>query len=213
MNVISDKVVGRLSVYRRVLDQMLADGLQFIYSHQLAGACGAMAAQVRRDLMVTGCSGNARRGYNVRDLLASIESFLGSPSDLGIALVGIGNLGRALMAYCSVRRPRMHIAAAFDSDPEKVSRVTHGCRCYPMEKLEETCRRNGILIGIITTPVSAAQSVADALVAAGVRGLMNFAPVPLRTPPGVYLEEMDVTMSLEKVAYFARRGKSGPEIG
>jgi redox-sensing transcriptional repressor len=95
--------------------------------------------------------------------------------------------------------------AAFDTDPHKVNRVIHGCRCYPKQQLKEVVAANGIKIGIIAVPATEAQYVADSLIATGVRGILNFAPAPLHVPPSVFVEDIDLTMSLEKVAYFARQ--------
>lgn len=201
---VSDKVVGRLSLYRRLLAQMHAEGVRNVFSHQLATASRCTAAQVRRDLMVTGCSGSPKHGYDVHELLQAVESYLDT-KDVSIVLAGIGNLGRALMAYFALRRPRLSIVAAFDVDPRKVGRVIHGVRCFGMQDLEQVCKRDDVRVGIVAVPASGAQQVADALIRAGVRGILNFAPVPLHVPDGIYVENMDMTMSLEKVAFFARQ--------
>ncbi len=200
------KTVGRLSLYRRLLGSLMAGGVRNVYSHELAKMAGVTAAQVRRDMMAVGYSGSPTRGYDVRALSDSIGDFLDTPEGQGVALVGIGNLGRAIMAYFTGRRPRLSIIAAFDTDPAKVSRVVLGCRCYAFAELTEVVRRHGIHLAIVTVPSGEAQTVADALVRAGVTGILNFAPVPLRVPPGVYVEDIDMAMSLEKVAFFARQG-------
>ena len=116
------------------------------------------------------------------------------------------------MTYFAGRRPHLAIVAAFDKDPYKTDRVIHGCRCYGFANLLTVVREKGVRIGIITVPADEAQLVADELCRAGVRGIVNFAPVPLRVPPGVYVEDIDMTMSLEKVAYFARTGEPEREI-
>ena len=208
----SDKTIGRLSLYRRLLSGLQASGVRYVYSHQLAAMAGGTAAQVRRDMMSIGYSGTPTRGYDVLELMASISRFLDEPTGRGVALVGAGNLGRAIMAYFAGRRPNLTVVAAFDSDPHKVNRVIHGCHCYPMDELPDVIAREGILVGIITVPAGEAQAVADRLVRAGVRGLLNFAPVPLRAPPGVYVEDRDMTTSLEKVAYFARQHAMEKEV-
>ena len=204
--MVSEKTIGRLSLYRRMLNELLAEGVQSVYSHQLASMTGGTAAQVRRDLMVIGYSGSPTRGYDVQGLIESIRTFLDAPQGQAVALVGIGNLGRAILHYFAGRRPKLSIVAAFDNDLSKVHRVIHGCRCYPMEDLADVVREKHIQVGIITVPAAEAQGVADRLIRAGVRGLVNFAPVPLRVPPTIYVEDIDITMSLEKVGYFARQG-------
>lgn len=204
--MISDRSIGRLSLYRRLLRDLLADGEQYIYSHQLAAMAGGTAAQVRRDIMAIGYTGSPVRGYDIEQLLQSIGNFLDASQTQNVALVGVGNLGRALLAYFVGRHATLSIVAAFDSDPGKANRVIHGCRCYPIDDLKEVAVANDIRLGIIAVPAAEAQSVSNLLCQAGVRGLLNFAPVRLWVPEHVYVENLDVTMSLEKVAYFAREG-------
>jgi redox-sensing transcriptional repressor len=204
---ISEKTIGRLSLYRRVLDRLLREGVENLYSHQLASSTGGTAAQVRRDLMSIGFTGSPARGYRVQELLNRINDFLGVTDGVGVALVGVGNLGRALLAYFPYRRPSLSIIAAFDRDPERAGRVINGCRCYAMEELVPVVREQNILVGIVAVPAAEAQNVATALTEAGVTGLLNFAPTPLRVPAHVRVEYLDMTMSLEKVAYFARQRK------
>lgn len=205
MDPISGKSIARLSLYRRVLLRLLAEGEHGIFSHQLAAMVGGTAAQVRRDVMAVGYTGSPTRGYDIQGLVQSIGDFLDAPDRQGVALVGVGNLGRAILAYFSGRRPRLSIEAAFDNDPVKVNRVIHGCRCYPVEEMAGIVRKREILIAIITVPADQAQGIAGKLGQAGIRGLLNFAPVRLRVPENVYVEDIDVTTSLEKAAFFARQ--------
>lgn len=210
---IPDKTVGRLSLYRRILNDLLAMGTENIFSHQLAGMIGGTAAQVRRDLMTIGFTGSPTKGYDVADLIKTIGGFLDAPEKQNVALVGIGNIGRALLAYFPSRRPNLSIVAAFDRDPEKVDRVIQGCHCYSMERLGEIAGAKDIQLGIIAVPASEAQIVADAMVRSGVRGIVNFARVPLRVPAHIYVENIDMTMSMEKAAFFARqRAKEKEEV-
>jgi len=187
----------------------LDEGVRNVYSHQIAAICGATAARVRRDLMVIGYTGSPIHGYAVKELIESIDLFLDSPEGQRVALVGVGNLGLALLAYFTGRRPKLSIVAAFDKDPEKVNRVVHGCRSYPLSQLREVVGQQRLEIGIITVPAGEAQTVAELLVESGVRGIVNFAPAPLQVPPHVYVEELDVTQALEKAAYFARKSRVG----
>jgi redox-sensing transcriptional repressor len=200
----SERTIGRLTLYRRILNDLAREGETSLHSHQLASHAGVSAAQVRRDLMATGYAGSPNRGYDVQKLLESLRNFLDKPGGQGMALVGIGNLGRALLSYFIGRRPHLSIVAAFDTDPAKTGRVIHGCRCYPIDQLETVVGDEGIEAAVIAVPVEQAQPVAERLVRCGVRGLLNFAPVALHLPPDVYVENIDVTMSLEKVAYFSR---------
>jgi redox-sensing transcriptional repressor len=203
-HMISERTIGRLSLYRRLLNVLQSEGVRNVFSHQLGNMAGCTAAQVRRDLMAVGYAGSPSLGYDVSRLIESIREFLDSPGGQGVALVGVGNLGKAILAYFAGRRPNLQIVAAFDNDPYKVNRVIHGCRCYAMESLSEVVRSEDVRVGIVTVPATAAQSVADALARAGVRGILNFAPIRLRVPPHVFVEDIDMIVALEKVAYFAR---------
>ncbi len=204
--MISDRTIGRLSLYRRTLQRMLTDGRHYAYSHDIAVACGVTPAQVRRDLMPTGFVGTPKRGYQIPGLLQNIGNLLDDPEEERVALVGVGNLGRAILAYFTGRRPNLSIVAAFDQDPGKVGRVIHGCRCHPVTELESVVREKDIEVAILAVPASAAQGITDNLIAAGVRGILNFVPVSLRVPRNVYVEDLDVAISLERVAYFSRHG-------
>jgi len=200
----SHRSIGRLSLYRRLLYDLAENGTDHVHSHQLAGLAEVTAAQVRRDLMAVGCSGTPRRGYNVQDLIESIGELLDTPKAQAAALIGIGNLGRAILAYFVGRRPKLEIAAAFDVNPAKINRTIHGCRCYAVKRLVDVIKRRGIKVGIVAVPASEAQRITEMLVRGGVRGIVNFAPIRLHVPRDVFVEDMDMTMSLEKVAYFAR---------
>jgi redox-sensing transcriptional repressor len=201
---VSDKLVGRMSLYRRLLRDLSLQGGTGIYSHNLALWTGGSAAQVRRDLMTIGFSGSPVKGYDVRQLTERIGEFLDAPAAQTAALVGVGNLGRAILSYFDDRRPKLSIAAAFDVDAEKVDRVIHGCRCHPLKEMPRVMAEHGVSVGIITVPAGQAQAVADQLIAAGARALVNFSPIRLHVPPQVFVEEIDMTTSLERAAYFAR---------
>jgi len=202
---IASRTIGRLSLYRRLLESSIPGGRDTVFSHELAGLACVTPAQVRRDLMATGCSGSPGKGYRIRDLIEGISKFLDDPEGQSVALVGVGNLGRAILTYFSGRRRNLRITASFDVDPLKTGRVINGCRCYSMSELGDVLERGRIKTAILAVPAGKAQETTDALVAAGVRGILNYAPVPLRVPDGVFLEERDMTMSLETVAFFARK--------
>lgn len=203
--MVAVKTIGRLSIYRRILNRLVSEGVKNVFSHQLAVMAGVTSAQVRRDIMSIGYSGNPNRGYGVADLIESIGSSLDDPEGQRAALVGVGNLGRAILTYFSGRRPKLAIVAAFDNDHKKFDRVIQGCRCYNIERLEEIVHELGIDIGVITVPSGEAQKVSNALVRAGIKGILNYAPVRIQAPLNIYIEDIDMTMALEKVAYFARK--------
>jgi redox-sensing transcriptional repressor len=157
--------------------------------------------------MATGVSGHTSTGYTVDELACAIGRFLDDPAGMNVALVGVGQLGRSILGYFHGRRDNLPIVAGFDIDPWKYDRRIRGVPCYHLDQLGEVVRRQAIRIGILATPDPAAQPAADALIAAGVQGLLNFTPVALNVPEHVYVEVNDITASLERVAFFARRRK------
>ncbi len=202
------RTLERLTLYRRLLNVLHEEGARYVYSHQLAEMAGRTAAQVRRDLMAVGYAGNPARGYEVEGLIKSMRRFLDKPGGQNAALVGAGNLGKALLAYFKGRRPNLRIVVVFDIDPNKVNRLIGGCRCYSPDRMAQVMKARDVRVAMLAVPAPAAQEVADQLVAAGVRGILNFAPARLRVPERVYVEDLDMTMALEKVAYFSRRKPS-----
>ncbi len=204
MKKVSARAIGRLSLYRFLLDNLREEGAETVFSHELAAAANCSPAQVRRDLMETNYTGSPVHGYQVAQLIESIDNFLDDPHGRNVALVGVGNLGRALLAYFRGRRPKLSIVAAFDANESKTDRMINGCQVHPMARLAEVIKEKRIHVAIIATPTSVAQQVADQLIDAGVRGLLNFVPIRLRTPSQIYVEDVDMTVSLEKVAYFSR---------
>jgi len=203
MNAISDKVVGRLGQYRRLLLQLHAQGTRHVFSHQLGDAMGVTAAQVRRDLMVLGFSGSPTKGYHVDELNAKITKFLDGHVRELACICGLGNLGRAIMGYFTGRGVSVDIIAAFDVDESKIGRAIVGRRCYHIDEMESVCRQVGITVGIITTPADTAQSVADRMIRADIKGILNFAPMVLKLPREIYVQNIDVSLALETLAFFA----------
>jgi len=201
----SEKNIERLLLYRRVLISFKNGGKTNIYSKQLASLADCTPEQVRRDIMSIGYSGSPVHGYDLEKLTNSISEFLDSNNLQKVALVGLGHLGRSIIDYFQGRRPKLTIAAVFDKDPDKIDRVMHGCRCYSTEKILEVIPKEDINVAIIAVPASGAQGVADLLVQAGIKGILNYAPVKLTLPPDIYVENRDMILAVEKVAYFARK--------
>lgn len=199
------RTIERLVLYKRLLSDLLAKGQRTLFSHQLAAMAHNTPAQVRRDLMTIGQGGSPRRGYDIPELIRRISEILDGSKERRIALVGVGNLGRAILSYFTYRHPGLTIVAAFDSDDAKADRVISGCRCYNMRDFESKVRDLGANVGIITVPATQAQHVADIMIASGIKGILNFAPVPLKVPEGVFADRIDIASSLEKLAYFADR--------
>ena len=203
INTISDKIINRLGQYRRLLLQLHQQDVVHVFSHQLGDSTGVTAAQVRRDLMVIGFSGSPTKGYHVEDLYAKISSFLDGHEPQLACLCGMGNLGRAIIGFLTGRGPSIDITVAFDVDKNKVGRAIVGRRCYDISELEPVCRQKHISVGIITAPTETAQSIAEQLVKADIKGILNFAPVILKLPKEIYVQNIDVSLALDTVAFFA----------
>lgn len=201
-----ERTVERLSAYRRTLLQCLASGKTHIYSHELAQLHHNTAVQVRRDIMFIGYTSMQRKGYDVKELISVIGDILDSGEGLNVAVVGVGNLGRAVTTYFMGKRSKLNIIAAFDVDPNKIDRVISGVKCYPLNRLEEIVASENIAVAILTVPADTAYEVAEKLVVAGIKGILNFTTMPLNVGPNVYLDEYDMITSLEKVAYFVKIG-------
>ncbi len=202
---VSRKTVKRLSLYRRLLDNLRASGTTNIYSHQLAHLAGVSATQVRRDFMVIGYSGSPNRGYQVDTCLGSIESLLDGTIRQDVALVGLGRLGRSVLAHFAGQRPMLRIAAGFDADESLIGASIEGCPVYRVADLERVIREKGMRIAILAVPPDMAQSAAEALVRAGVRSFVDFTGIPLQVPDDVFVDHMDITSALESAAFFARQ--------
>lgn len=208
---ISNKVMGRLARYRALLTEHFPKEKTHIFSHDLAAMMGLSASQIRRDLMCLGYFGVPRHGYEIAELVKHINMTLDASKIHHVAVVGAGNLGRALMKFLESRRASLKIVAAFDDDPAKADRLINGVPCFPMDSVEEVVKRDHISIAILCVPGTAAQRVTNQLVKAGVKGLLNFAPVPIRIPVGVALEEIDLTNALERVAFFTDNRANAPK--
>lgn len=199
------KTVERLSQYRRSLLMILSKEKTHVFSHEIAQMLHITPVQVRRDLMLIGYSGNLRKGYDIKELIELIGRIIDSEKGQRVSVIGLGNLGKAIISYFKGKRSKLSIIAAFDVNPEKINRVYDGVACYHISQLTDIIKQNNIAIGIIAVPAEEAPEIAEILVLAGVKGILNFTPKPLNVPPYVYLEEYDMITSLEKVAFFAKK--------
>jgi redox-sensing transcriptional repressor len=200
-----DKTVERLSQYRRTLLIANATGKHHIFSHELAALQHITSVQVRRDIMLIGYSGTLRQGYDVKELIEIIGKIIDSKEGQKVAVIGIGNLGRAIIGYFSGKRTKLTVVAGFDLNPEKVDKAYAGVWCYHFDKLTEIIKKENITIAVLTVPANEAANVADLLVMAGIKGILNFTPKPINVPSNVHLEEYDIITSLEKLAYFVKK--------
>ncbi|MGH7332089.1 MAG: redox-sensing transcriptional repressor Rex [Candidatus Rokuibacteriota bacterium] len=199
---IPEMTIRRLSVYTRCLLQLEEDGVKTISSQDLAERFGLNSAQVRKDLAYFGEFGVRGIGYYVAGLKAELHRILGLDREWPIALVGFGNLGSALFHYKGFGRQGFRIAVIFDDDPLKVGRSADGVPIMGSRDMARELRARGIQIAIVAVPADGAQGVADQLVAAGVRAVLNFAPARLRVAREVRLKNVDLSIELETLSFY-----------
>lgn len=207
--VIPEASIARLPVYHRCLLQLQAEDRSTVSSEQLAELAGVNAAKVRKDLSYFGSYGTRGVGYDVEQLLVEVRRELGLTHDWPCVIVGAGNLGSALAKFAGFTDRGFSVLAVVDTDPEKVGQRLGGVTVAHEDALEQLVEEHQIVIGIITTPPSAAQVAADRLVAAGVRSILNFAPTVLDVPPQVLVREVDVAIELQILAFHEERRSGG----
>jgi redox-sensing transcriptional repressor len=193
--------VHRLSFYLRQLEGFKRSDRHTISSKQLGESLGYTDAQVRKDLAYFGQFGHPGIGYRVEELISQLRKILGTDKVWNVLLVGAGNLGRALMAYRGFLRKGFSLAAVFDADPGKVGQSFGDLRILPMSQLADTAKELNIRLAIMAVPAEAAQSATDALLAAGIGGILNFAPISVATPPGVSVQSVDLAVQLEQLSF------------
>jgi redox-sensing transcriptional repressor len=204
-------VVSRLSLYLRELEHQVREGQQTTSSSKLGSLLGFTDAQVRKDLAYFGHFGYPGIGYRCDELIPAIRRILGTDQPWVSALVGVGNLGRALLGYKGFQERGFRLVAAFDSDPAKIGLEIEGLRVHHLDRLPELARTHRIRLGLIAVPAVAAQEVADRLVTAGVEGVLNFAPVTIVLPDTVSRVGVDLAIELEQLAFsVVRRASEGP---
>jgi redox-sensing transcriptional repressor len=202
---IPEATVGRLPRYLQALAGMAADGTAVASSEELAMAAGVTSAKVRKDLSHLGSYGTRGVGYDIAYLIHQIRRELGLTQDWGIAIAGIGNLGHALANYKGFGDRGFRVAALVDVDPAKVGEPVGELEVVHIDTLPELVKELAIAIGVIATPATAVQDVADRMVAAGIRSILNFAPAPLVAPPGVSVRSVDLAVELQILAYYEQR--------
>ena len=194
-------VVSRLSLYLRELEHLVRDGHSTISSNQLGSRLGFTDAQVRKDLAYFGHFGYPGIGYRCEELIAAIKRIMGTDQQWSVALVGVGNLGRALLGYHGFQQRGFRVVAAFDTDPHKIGVRIEGVPVYHLDQLPEIARHQKIRLGLIAVPAAEAQMVADRLTAVGVEGLLNFAPVTITLPDQVSQVGVDLAIELEQLSF------------
>jgi redox-sensing transcriptional repressor len=201
---ISKTTLSRLIVYRKILNNLIYDGVTHIFSRKLATISGSTPEQVRNDLMVIGYNGTPSRGYNVSDLEKSLGEFIDNPEGEKVCIVGLGKLGTQLYEYCYWRYQNLASIIAFDSEPEKVKKYIKNVEVYHIDEMTKIIRKENIKVAILCVPSEIAQSVALELVEAGIKGILNYTPTFLKTDDKITVENLDMIMSLEKLSYISR---------
>jgi len=199
---IPEATVARLPVYLRSLAELLDDKVPTVSSERLAEMAGVNAAKVRKDLSYLGSYGTRGVGYEVEYLAFQMSRELGLTRDWPVAIVGAGNLGQALANYGGFKERGYPVACLVDADEGKVGRTIHGVEVHHHDELPRLVAELGIAIGIIATPAGAAQVVADLLVEAGVRSILNFAPTVITVPDHVSLRKVDLALELQVLSFY-----------
>ena len=198
------KTVYRLSIYLRCLARLRENGLGTVSSEALARAAGVKPTQLRKDLACFGTFGTRGLGYDVAELSTCIADELGTSRLQPVILVGVGHLGLALLSYRGFEKEGFEIVAAFDAEPQRKRDKETKQPIYAMDKLREFVQAHGVRMAILTVPAAAAQEVANALVAAGVAGILNFSPIVLSVPEEVMVNNVNLAIELENLSYFTQ---------
>jgi redox-sensing transcriptional repressor len=206
---IPEATVARLPLYLRVLSSLAEQGTSTVSSEELAAAAGVKSAKLRKDLSYLGSYGTRGVGYDVEYLRYQIARELGQTQDWDVVIVGVGHLGSALSTYRGFTTRGIRIAALIDTDPDRIGTEVGGITVEPMTHLSKIIRKRHIAIAVIATPAEAAQQVADALVAAGVTSILNFAPAIVTVPDGVDVRKVDLSIELQILAYHEQRKANG----
>ncbi|MGZ8619745.1 MAG: redox-sensing transcriptional repressor Rex [Actinomycetota bacterium] len=209
---IPEATVGRLPVYLRALVDLAGSGTTTVSSEALAEGAGVNSAKVRKDLSHLGSYGTRGVGYDVAYLIHQIRRELGLTQHWSIVIVGIGNLGQALANYRGFAERGFDVAALVDADPKKVGATVDGHVVRSLEDLPFLVAEHDIAIGVIATPASAVQDVADRMVAAGIRSILNFAPAMISVPPGVSVRKVDLAVELQILAFYEQRKATLAEV-
>lgn len=194
--------ITRLSIYSRALEDLVEQQVSVVSSKRLAELCGVNPAQIRKDLAYFGQFGVRGVGYYVKELIFDIKKILGLNKEWNLAIVGMGNLGCALVAHENFLKQGYRFVCSFDVDPMKVGhRLATGLEIDPLAQLEAVCRDTGAEIGVICTPQDHAQDIANRMISVPLKAILNFAPIQIQAPEGYQVENVDFTVKLDNLAY------------
>ena len=199
---IPDIVIGRLPIYLRALNRMIQEEQEYTSSHELGDRLGISSAQIRKDLSHFGEFGKQGTGYNIKYLYEQIRHILKVDRDWPMAVVGVGDLGHAVAHYRGFKMRGFWVACLFDADPSKIGEQVAGLTVQSMDEMEAEIRHQTIKVAMIAVPAKEAQAVANQLVKAGVRALLNYAPITLAVPPDVRVQYIDPVAHLQHMTYY-----------
>jgi len=200
---ISKSVIKRLPIYLRILDQLLERDVELVSSKELSRETGFTAEQIRKDLAYFGAFGTRGAGYNTSFLRDKIINIIGLDKTIDTVVFGAGHLGTALTRYNAAKNPYINVAGVFDKDSRLVGKKIDEIRIYPIEEAAEFLEHNRIKVAIIAVPAGEAQGVADLITRHGVVAILNFAPIKLKVPSGVYVHNADLTLELQSIIYYS----------
>lgn len=201
INEIPEVVILRLPLYARVLAALQSQGVDVVSSQILGSLLQATPAQIRKDLSYFGRFGKQGRGYRVTNLLQELRQILGLDKEWSVVLVGVGQLGRAILSYGGFTPQGFHIVAAFDSGPGKTGKRVGEHVIRRVEELDALASNTKIDIGIVAVPAKACQEVVDLLVKCGIKAVLNYAPIQPRVPKGVWVRDIDPVVALQSMTY------------
>ena len=201
-------VIDRLPHYARALSTLEARGREVVSSQELGMRLGVTPAQIRKDLSYFGRFGKQGRGYNVRKLLDELHRILGLDKQWRMALVGVGKLGRAILDYEGFTPQGFRIVEAFDTNPKRIGERINKLTVKDVQDLEKVLSQNPVDVGIVAVPAEIAQDIIDALIKCGVRGILNYAPIAARVPPGVQMKRIEPVLALQSMTYYIKN--AGP---
>jgi len=199
------KAIYRLSIYLRCLQRLKANGIRTVSSEALAAAAGVKSTQLRKDLTYFGQFGTRGLGYDVEQLATLVSYVLGTTRLQPVILVGVGNLGSALLSYRGFQQEGFEIVAAFDQFPEKQQSRRFAVSVFGMDQVAEVAGKHGVKMAVLTVPPEAAQEVANTLIAAGITGILNFSTITLQVPEDVMVNNVNLAIELENLSYFVQQ--------
>jgi redox-sensing transcriptional repressor len=201
---IPDVVIDRLPIYARALTALERAGRDVVSSQELGAQLGVTPAQIRKDLSYFGRFGKQGRGYNVKRLLEELHQILGLDRTWSMVVVGVGQLGRAVLSYAGFAPQGFNIIAAFDADPKIVGQTIDDLVIKSVDQMRETLAGQHIDIGIVAVPAAAAQKVIDGLVQSGVKAILNYAPIAPQVPKHVHVKDIDPVLSLQSMTFYLK---------